>query len=78
MNFYSGKGVVRGRRVQQLGFALSRCVLRQHLGAGFSRANFSISAMRPPCYSLVEEIVILGVIYGSLAWRVCNPGASLA
>ena len=33
------------------------------------RANFSISAMRPPCYALLEEIVILGVIYGSLVWR---------
>ena len=28
--------------------------------------NSSISAMRPPCYYLLEEIVILGVIYGSL------------
>ena len=25
-----------------------------------TRANPSISAMRPPCYSLLEEIVILG------------------
>ena len=31
--------------------------------------------MRPPFYPLLEEIVILGVIYGSLAWRVCNPAA---
>ena len=31
--------------------------------------------MRPPCYSLLEEIVILEVIYGSLLWRVCNPAA---
>ena len=28
-----------------------------------------------PCYPLLEEIVILGVIYGSLVWRVCNPAA---
>ena len=35
-------------------------------------ANSSISAMRTPCYSLLEGIVILGVIYGSLVWRVCN------
>ena len=35
--------------------------------------NSSISAMRPPCYSLLEEIVILGVMYGNLVWRVCNP-----
>ena len=40
-----------------------------------SRANPSISAMRPPCYSLSEEKVILGVIYGSLVWGVCNPAA---
>ena len=39
------------------------------------RADSSISAMRPPCYSLLEEMVILGVIYGSLVWRVCNPAA---
>ena len=38
-------------------------------------ANSSNSAMRPPCYYLLEEIVILGVIYGSLVWRVCNPAA---
>ena len=31
--------------------------------------------MRPPCYYLLEEIVILGVIYGSLVWMVCNPAA---
>ena len=29
-----------------------------------NRANSSISAMRPLCYYLLEEIVILGVIYG--------------
>ena len=29
--------------------------------------------MRPPCYYLLKEIVILGVIYRSLVWRVCNP-----
>ena len=40
-----------------------------------ARANSSISAMRPPCYYLLEEIVILGVIHGSLVWRVCNPAA---
>ena len=39
------------------------------------RADSSISAMRPPCYYLLEEIVILGVIYGSLVWMVCNPAA---
>ena len=39
------------------------------------RANSSISAMRPQCYYLLEEIVILGVIYGSLVGRVCNPAA---
>ena len=39
------------------------------------RANSSISAMRPPCYYLLEEIVILGVIYGSLVWMVCKPVA---
>ena len=39
------------------------------------RANSSISAMRPQYYDLLEEIVILGVIYGSLVWRVCNPAA---
>ena len=39
------------------------------------RANSSISAMRPPCYYLLEKIVILGVIYGSLVWMVCNPAA---
>ena len=39
-------------------------------------ANCSISAVRPPCYYLLEEIVIVGVIYGSLVWMVCNPGAS--
>ena len=37
------------------------------------RANSIISAMLLPCYSLLEKIVILGVIYGSLVWRVCNP-----
>ena len=37
--------------------------------------NSSISAMQPPCYSLLEETVILGVIYGSLVWRVCNHAA---
>ena len=31
--------------------------------------------MRPPCYYLLEEIVILGVIYGRLVWRVCNLAA---
>ena len=31
--------------------------------------------MRPQCYYLLEEIVILGVIYGSLVWMVCNPAA---
>ena len=40
------------------------------------RANSSISAMRPPCYYLLEEIVMLGVIYGSLVWMVCNPAAT--
>ena len=40
-----------------------------------ARANSSISAMRPPCYYLLEEIVVLGVIYGSLMWMVCNPAA---
>ena len=40
-----------------------------------NRANSSISAMRPAYYYLLEEIVILGVIYGSLVWRVCNPAA---
>ena len=39
------------------------------------RANSSSSAMRPPCYYLLEEIVMLGVIYGSLVWMVCNPAA---
>ena len=39
------------------------------------RPNSSIGAMRPPCYYLLEEIVILGVTYGSLVWRVCNPAA---
>ena len=39
------------------------------------RANSSISAMRPPCYSLLEEIVARGVTYGSLVWMVCNPAA---
>ena len=34
--------------------------------------------MRPPCYSLLEEIVILGVIYGSLVWRVFTPAAPAA
>ena len=24
--------------------------------------------MRPPCYSVLEKIVILEVIYGSLVW----------
>ena len=40
-----------------------------------ARANSSNCAMRPPCYYLLEEIVILGVIYGSLVRRVCNPAA---
>ena len=40
-----------------------------------ARANSSFSAMRPRCYYLLEEIVILGVIYGSLLWSVCNPAA---
>ena len=31
--------------------------------------------MRPPCYYVLEEIVILEVIYGSLLWMVCNPAA---
>ena len=44
---------------------------------GDVRANSSISAMRPPYY-LLEGIVILGVIYGSLVWRVCNPAAPAA
>ena len=39
------------------------------------RGTSSISAMRPPCYSFLEETFILGVIYGSLVWRVCNPAA---
>ena len=30
-----------------------------------ARANSSNSAMRPPCYHLLEEIAILGVIYGT-------------
>jgi hypothetical protein len=37
------------------------------------RANSSICAMRPPCYPFLEQTVILGVLYGSLRWRVCNP-----
>ena len=44
------------------------------LGRGAHRANYSISAMRPPCYPLLEETVILGVIDGSLVWRGFNPG----
>ena len=48
-----------------------RCVFHPQA----TRANSSISAMPPPCYSLLEEIVILGVIYGSLVWWVCNPAA---
>ena len=47
------------------------------LGCGFyranSRANSSISAMRPPCYDLLEEIVTLGVIYESLVWITVPP-----
>ena len=39
------------------------------------RANSSISAMRFQCYYLLEEIAILGVIYESLVWRVCNTAA---
>ena len=39
------------------------------------RANFSISAMLLPCYSLLEETVILGVIHGSLVWGICNHAA---
>ena len=39
------------------------------------KANSKISAMRPPWYYLLEEKVILGVIYGSLVWMVCNPAA---
>ena len=42
------------------------------------RANSSISAMWPPCYYLLEEIVILGVIYGSSVWMICNPAAPAA
>ena len=45
---------------------------------GYPRANSSISAMQPPCYSFEEEIVILrGNIWklGSLVWRDCNPVA---
>ena len=34
--------------------------------------------MRPPCYYLLEEIVILGVIYRSLVWMVCNTAAPAA
>ena len=32
--------------------------------------------MQHPFYSLLEEIAILGVIYGGLVWRVCNPAAA--
>ena len=50
------------------------------------RANYNISTIRPPCYDLLEEIVVLGVIYGSLinseiyyccglVRMVCNPAA---
>ena len=42
------------------------------------RANSSISAMRPPCYYLLEKIVILGVIHGSSVRRVCNLAAPAA
>ena len=49
--------------------------MRYRSSGGTRRANFSISAMRPLRYSLLEEIVILGVIYGILVWRVCNPAA---
>ena len=31
--------------------------------------------MRPPCYDLLEGIVILGVTFGSLVLMVCNPAA---
>ena len=48
------------------------CTQTDRLFSSYGRANSSISAMRPPCYYLLEEIVILGVIYGSLVWRVCN------
>ena len=60
-----------------------KCVVRLHsrltLGpiALNDGATSSISTMRPPCYSLLEEIVILGVIYGSLVWRVCNPAGGV-
>ena len=49
---------------------LASVVLVTHI-----QANSSISALRPSCYYVLEEIVILGVIYGSLVWRVCDPAA---
>ena len=38
-------------------------------------ANSSISTMRPPCYSFLEEIAILGVIYRSLLRREYTQGS---
>ena len=37
-----------------------------------TRANSSISAMRPPYYTFPDEIGMLGVVYGSSWWRGCN------
>ena len=45
-------------------------------GGGACSATSSTSAMRPPHVTLLlEDIVILGVKYGRLAWRDCNPVA---
>ena len=50
-------------------------IVRATTPHAYVRPNSSISAMRPPCYYSLEEIVILGVIYGTLVWKVCNPAA---
>ena len=42
------------------------------------RANSSIGAMRPQCYSLLEKMIILGVIYGRLVWGGVHVRACLS
>ena len=45
--------------LSRMALMLSVCLVPK--GCSFQH---NISAMRPPCYPFVEEIVILGVIYG--------------
>ena len=57
-------------------FTVEKTEVMHSRGNVFSpcRANSSISAMRPPWYYLLEEIVRLGVIYGILVWVLQSCG----